>query len=382
MEKLIALVRNFFAPDVPEPIRDEFILMTACQLQKQARLLFAALLLTTPAAWLAASQNASAWTRLGTPVAMALFCLVGIASLSRDLRIADSVRRSRRLIMESTISSSLIAVMCSAWCVYSWLGAPPAERIYYPVIVALGAFSTAYCLSCTRAAAINNIVINVAPMSVLLFTSGYRMDIAVGTCLLIAAGFQLHMIARHQDNIVSLLQLQRHSRELARTDPLTGLLNRRALLDHAFAMNRQGSLRLMLIDIDHFKAINDGFGHDMGDKVLVEVAALLAMRVNLCASVARVGGEEFAIVGLAEDLPEAIALALIADVRNHAMPHGRQVTISVGMASDAIDSEADWRRLFNAADSALYSAKGAGRNRLASADVAADPRFESEVRAA
>jgi diguanylate cyclase (GGDEF)-like protein len=382
MRWLTDLIRNFFAPAIPEQIRDDFILMTAGQLQRQSRLLFIALLFTTPAAALAASPGASAWIRYGSPIAMAAFCLLGIASLSRDLQITASVCRARKLIRESTVVSSLIAVMCSAWCVYSWLGAPPAERIYYPVIVALGAFSTAYCLSCTRLAAINNIVINLVPMTVLLMTSGERMDLAVGTCLTIAAGFQLHMIVRHQDSIVSLLKLQRHTRKLAQTDPLTGLLNRRALIEQALAAGQQEDLRLMLIDIDHFKKINDSHGHDTGDQVLIEVAALLAMQVDLRGSVARIGGEEFAIVGFAEDLPEALALGLLADLRNQPMPHGGQVTISIGLASGSVACEDDWRDLFNAADRALYIAKAEGRNRAVSAAAETGSANDFAVQAA
>ena len=369
-------IRTFFVPHIPDSIRDEFMLMAAAQMQRHARQLFLALMLTTPTALLAMAPNASWWVSRGAPIAMALFCLAGYLNLRRDLRIATSVRRAARFVRESAIGSSAIAVLCSAWCVYSWLGAPPHERIYYPVIVALGAFSTAYCLSASRGAAIANLVINLVPMQVLLFTSGNRMDLAVGVSLAVAAVFQLHMIDTHQANIVSLLTAQRQSRELALTDPLTGLHNRRALLDNALGLAAQGPQRLILIDIDHFKAINDAHGHDLGDEVLVRIAAVLAQRVALRGSVARIGGEEFAVLGSAQDLPEAMALALLEDVRRAAMPHGRQVTVSIGLSVGKIADEADWRQLFNLADAALYAAKDQGRNRIASS---AGPAQGSEL---
>lgn len=373
MNRVGKIVSDFIVPDIPAEIRDEYIMITAAQVQSRARLLFGALFFTTPTAYFAAAPDASVWVRIVTPAAMALFCLIGFLSLSRDLRIANSVRRSRSLLQESTISSSLIAVMCSAWCVYSWLGAPAAERIYYPLIIALGAFSTAYCLSALRLAAVANIVINIAPMIVLLVSSGNRMDIAAAMSLLVAASFQLHMIAQHQSDILNLLSLQRQSRELARIDPLTGLLNRRALLDNAMAMAGQGLLRLMLVDIDHFKVINDSHGHDMGDAVLVAVAERMAQQAEIRASVARIGGEEFAILGTADELPEALALAMLTDIRTARMPHARQVTISIGLADGLVGGETDWRDLFNRADAALYRAKSEGRNRLAHAAPAADP---------
>lgn len=363
MSRLGAAIRGFINPHIPDDIRDEFLLLSASQLQAQSRLLFLAFLLTTPTAALAAAPDASLWIRYVVPAAMAFFCLAGYLNLRRDLRLSVSPRRAKRFLREATVSSSLIAVMCSAWCVTSWLGAPPAERIYYPIIIALGAFSTAYCVSSARVGAILNLAINLIPMGVLLFTSGNRMDLAVGVSLSIAALFQLHMIHKQQTNVVNLLSLQRRARDLALSDPLTGLLNRRALLDTALALGAQGPVRLLLIDIDNFKAINDGHGHDKGDEVLCEVAERLAIRADLMGSVARIGGEEFAILGAAHDLPEALALGLLSDVRTSPMPHGGQVTISIGIAVGHAADELAWRELYRQADLALYEAKQTGRNR-------------------
>lgn len=347
-------------------------------MQRNSRLLFLALMLTTPGAVLAASDGASWWIRYGTPVAMFAFCLLGAISLARDLGLQKSVRRARKFVLEATITSSLIAAMCSAWSVYSWLGAPPAERIYYPIIIALGAFSTAYCLAASRRAAIANIVINLVPMLILLFTSGYRLDFAVAVSLSIAAIFLIHMVQCHRETVIDLLQSQEHSRQLARTDPLTGLINRRALLDHAMELGKRGPVRLLLVDIDHFKAVNDTFGHDMGDAVLQAVSERLALMAEIRASVARIGGEEFALIGSAEHLPEGLALAVLLDVRTATMPHGGRVTVSIGLADGLCHDDAGWRELFNRADAALYAAKSNGRNRI---EQAAASRHDGADRA-
>ena len=381
MNKVGAAIRGFFNPYIPEDIRDDFLLLSAGQLQAQSKLLFLGFLLTTPTAALAAAPDASLWVRFGVPAAMAFFCLAGYLNLRRDLRLTVSPRRARAFLREATVSSSLIAAMCSAWCVHSWLGAPPAERIYYPMIIALGAFSTAYCVASARLGAILNLAINLVPMTALLFTSGQRMDLAVGVSLLVAALFQLHMIHKQQTNVIHLLSLQRQSRNLAITDPLTGLLNRRALLDTAGELGAQGALRLLLIDIDHFKAINDAHGHDQGDEVLREVAARLAIKADLLGSVARIGGEEFAILGMADALPEALALALIHDLRVAAMPHGAPVTISIGVADGPVADEPEWRELFRRADRALYEAKQTGRNRAVSFAALAEPALDEAAAA-
>ncbi|MDE2435324.1 MAG: diguanylate cyclase [Sphingomonadales bacterium] len=363
-------IRAFLAPDIPEEIRGEFAILSAVQLQSQSRLLFLALTIIAPAAALAAAPGANAWIRLGAPFIVALLCFAGFLSLGRDLRLAHSPRRSMRFMRGATISSSFIAVVCSTWCVLSWLGAPPSERIYYPVIIALGAFSTAYCLASVRIAALANIAIDLTPMLFLLLTSGNRMDFAVAISLVIAATFQMHMIDANQSRVIDLLNARRRASDLACSDPLTGLLNRRALIDNALLMGDGAPLRLLLVDIDHFKLINDMHGHDVGDQVLCEVAERMAMRAEIMGSVARIGGEEFAILGLADDLPEAIALGVLADIRNAPMPHGAQVTVSIGIAEGVVDGEDSWRRLYQRADTALYAAKDGGRNCVIQAPAA------------
>jgi diguanylate cyclase (GGDEF)-like protein len=166
------------------------------------------------------------------------------------------------------------------------------------------------------------------------------------------------------------LQAAREEAErLARTDVLTGLANRRQLgeelereLDRA---RREGtSLGLLLVDVDHFKLLNDAAGHAAGDDVLVAVAHGLTAGVRAYDLVARVGGDEFAV--LAPGVPDLDALhELAAHAVSHGAiaprPGGRDVTVSVGAALG--DAAADAAALLAAADRALYAAKSAGRNR-------------------
>ena len=89
-------------------------------------------------------------------------------------------------------------------------------------------------------------------------------------------------------------------------------------------------------------------------------------QAEIRASVARIGGEEFAILGTADELPEALALALLNDIRTAAMPHGAPVTVSIGIADGPVHAEDDWLELYRQADRALYEAKQTGRNRAVS----------------
>ena len=150
------------------------------------------------------------------------------------------------------------------------------------------------------------------------------------------------------------------ARLLADTDPLTGLLNRRAFLRQA--IGREGEQILLLADIDHFKRVNDTLGHDGGDEVLRTFARTLRQSVPAEALVARIGGEEFAIV-----TPIAFAVEpekILARLRAGRMPFDLSVTASIGACTGPLMKETDWKALYRGADRALFEAKAAGRDRV------------------
>jgi diguanylate cyclase (GGDEF)-like protein len=149
--------------------------------------------------------------------------------------------------------------------------------------------------------------------------------------------------------------------ELASADPLTGLLNRRAFLEQATGV--EGPRSLLIIDIDHFKSINDTFGHDRGDAVLRLVAEGLRAVAPKDAIIGRLGGEEFAITcgaGAAETLGQQVRLA----VSVAASWPDRHVTVSIGAATGMLHDYGDWRALYVLADKALYQSKQDGRDRV------------------
>jgi diguanylate cyclase (GGDEF)-like protein len=178
--------------------------------------------------------------------------------------------------------------------------------------------------------------------------------------------------------VAARIERARYLNSLLERDGLTGLLTHTAFAER---MRRTWTLRerdsskqpvMIMIDIDHFKEVNDEFGHPVGDRVLVALSTLLKRRVRQSDTIGRYGGEEFAIV--LDDLGSEQAATLVSRIReefariNHESSDrdAFNVTFSAGVAAlDRDESLEDWKRR---ADRALYRAKAEGRNRVALAD--------------
>ncbi len=178
--------------------------------------------------------------------------------------------------------------------------------------------------------------------------------------------------------------LERALERRATTDALTGLPNRRHFFERAeielARRNRSGTaLAVLMLDVDHFKRINDGWGHDMGDRVLVEVATRLRQCARDTDVLARTGGEEFALLAVGASLRDAAEIgermrAAMGGIQIRVETGTIPVTISIGSAivgagEDTIDAA------LKRADQALYQAKRGGRDRV----VAAAPSEGAEI---
>jgi diguanylate cyclase (GGDEF)-like protein len=210
---------------------------------------------------------------------------------------------------------------------------------------------------------------------------GLGVQVGVGAGMLNAGALGVFVLRRRVQRLLVATQALSH------LDPLTGLFNRRFLVEQAPRIWRQARrdgtrVAAMMLDLDHFKRLNDAHGHAAGDAVLRAVAESLSATVRPADLLARTGGEEIVVLGLVGDPDEAARLAerLRTAVAGSRTQDGHAVTASIGIAvirpGDGEDPTDGLWRLIDRADAAMYVAKQQGRDRVASMWV---PRARSPL---
>jgi diguanylate cyclase (GGDEF)-like protein len=209
------------------------------------------------------------------------------------------------------------------------------------------------------------------------FVTASVVGIGVIVSALLTAGLSYRSALVMRELTLTRAELLR----ISRTDQLTGLLNRRGFDDAATsalakAHEENLSVVALMCDVDRFKAINDRFGHEFGDKVLVQVSDVLrAFAQKNAMLVSRHGGEEFAVlmIGATSEQAMQYAEAMCRDCAAREVlseDFSIRVTVSIGLASS--HGETNLSKIMRVADQALYVAKRRGRNRVARTDVLAD----------
>lgn len=343
-------------------------MLRAQRIESQTPMMYLMLLATTPTAAWAGGSDLHWAVKYGMPGLLAFLCVLGLVEVRQSRQRRMSLRRARLMVKKTGHVSGWVGIMCSSWAVINWFGSPPEYHASFAMILTMGSLATAYCLSAIRFAAILNLVIGVVPISTLMLSSGHPAEMAAATSLILATAILIRFIMQSHEMLVNLLQLQKQTRDLANTDPLTGLANRRAL-DEEIASYVQPSsparsFKLALLDLDGFKPVNDRFGHAFGDKLLCSVADRLRHCLGDEGLAVRQGGDEFAVLLPPESPLNGAPLAdriLIALVQPHVID-GISVTVhaSIGVAQWP-DNGTSADALFEFADRALYRAKAEER---------------------
>ncbi len=289
----------------------------------------------------------------GQGVACALTATLGLVAVWRGWRMRSAERTGRGGVWLASINVAGCLIGC-------WSGGDGALPWLFPVL------ATNYFLCGPQRAVLLSLPLLAALLLLpgLIVSPGQGISTVMVTLVTLAVGYAFSV--RMQDDRV-------HLEELASLDALTGLPNRRMLeralthqIDQRQPQDRLNSL--IILDLDHFKDVNDLYGHAAGDAALADLATILRFEVREPYQVFRFGGEEFVVLLRAGSLAELEAATerLRKVIRNGLRGPGGRITVSLGAARH--DGETHWQDWFSRADAALYLAKNGGRDSVRIAD--------------
>lgn len=287
-------------------------------------------------------------------------------------RNASRERMLKNLAVDGTTLSALVLGIASS-AIYFLLDLSYSPEIMlgvlYATVVLFGLLARA-----------RSVVLGFALSSTLLIVLGWMLHpggdpgaaATVNRGLALFAIWAIAGMAWH--NLDAQRRLEAALRELAESDPLTRIMNRAGitaeLARRCAEFQRYGTaFAVLVVDVDHFKAVNDRHGHLGGDQVLRRIAEIMRSALREVDSVGRYGGEEFVVVLPGTGLESALSTAERIRLAIEQIPirHGREqlrVTVSIGASAAAPGCPASVEHLFEAADRAMYQAKQAGRNRV------------------
>ena len=329
--------------------------------------------------------------------------LLNIGNVVALLLIARMVywlRVRRRMPPASAIAGELrkTFLVCTLFCLcYGWWSLTRYQlsvgdgRMPVVLFASLAAVGCSFGLSAFPAAARLPLMMLGVPLALQLISEREMVPVGMGASIILLTVVTFRLIAAHDEGFVKLVysrfDIEREreraaaaevvandekarARQIADTDALTGIANRRAFLAEVevIAARGEGSVAVALIDLDGFKPINDTFGHETGDRLLIEISRRLQAVIPEGGTVARLGGDEFALLFLCGDRSDAQSVGERA-VRCAGEPFastGGALCISAcaGVSFHAAD-HADIRQALRQADIALYSAKRSGKGKVA-----------------
>ncbi|AZE66953.1 GGDEF domain-containing protein [Pseudomonas synxantha] len=237
--------------------------------------------------------------------------------------------------------------------------------------------SAVSCYSAYRYMTLGAMALVLLPCTLWLLLQPSSMQVGVALAVLVFSTFVMSATRKLSDALEKAFRLTRQmeqahtiSTHAAQTDELTGLKNRRAFFEHAQLLytqcrQNQQPLCALMLDMDHFKYINDTYGHQAGDQVLRQVGGVISASFRQADVSGRLGGEEFAVLlpNTSLETARAIGEQLIEAIAGLSAEPVQGLTASLGVASTE-GNEHDLPGLMNDADQALYRAKSLGRNQV------------------
>lgn len=307
-----------------------------------------------------------------------LYCVFRIVFWQRRLTKIISNQDVPKLLRMCIRAALTILTILGAGATYTYVTGLFNSQLLIPISLGFGSLTIAHCLHTMRPIAIGAVVLGIIPTSTAMILVGDFDAVLHGIAMLSVAVLMIRFVSEQYNQLILSLHLERQIRELANTDPLTGLANRRAImeqLDTALeAYQAEGKhFGVALLDLDGFKAVNDELGHNAGDIMLQKVAERLSAAANTGDTVGRLGGDEFIILmhGVAHDNEiSARATAMMAALCQPVEISSKRLTIaaSLGFAHFPQNGQ-DIDAMLHFADTALYTAKRQNSGERRQSDV-------------
>ncbi|GAA0266756.1 MULTISPECIES: GGDEF domain-containing protein [Pseudomonas] len=327
------------------------------------------------------------WDRLDQRIMLVWLVTLGVSSLLRIkmfmewFRCPNSERTPERWERRYWITLVLSA---GIWGAGAFALIPTDDRLSQVLVMLFTvgmSVSAVSCYSAYRAMTVTSISLVLMPCTLWLLWQPSSMQVGVAIAVLVFSTFVFSATRKLSEALEKAFRLTRQmerahtiSTRAAQTDELTGLMNRRAFFERAQVLyaqcrHNQQPLCALMLDMDHFKQINDTYGHQAGDQVLRQIGGVISASFRQADVYGRLGGEEFAVLlpNTSLDTARAIAEQLIKAISGLAAEPVKGLSASLGLASTH-DHDQDLHGLMNMADKALYRAKAQGRNQVALAE--------------
>lgn len=310
-------------------------------------------------------------------VVLAVTSLLRLKMFREWFRCPDSSRTPERWERRYWVTLMLSA---GVWGIGALAVMPTDDRVSQVLVMLFTvgmSVSAVSCYSAYRYMTLGSMGLVLLPCTLWLLFQSSPMQVGVAIAVLVFSTFVVSATRKLSDALEKAFRLTRQmerahniSTRAAQTDELTGLMNRRAFFEHAQLLyaqcrHNQQPLCALMMDMDHFKNINDTYGHQAGDQVLRQIGGVISASFRKADVYGRLGGEEFAVLLPNTSLETArdIAEQLVKAISNLASAPVQGLTASLGVAATR-SLDQDLHSLMNTADKALYRAKAMGRNQV------------------
>ncbi len=289
------------------------------------------------------------------------YCVVRIFVWRRKVKTEISPEEIPQILLISISVSVSIMTALGITSSITFIAGTFGQETMIPISLAFGSTAIAHCLYTLRPAAIGVLLTGILPVALsMIFAGDFRAGM-LGAAMISVAVLMIRFVTEQYNQMIIGLFLEKKIRDLANSDPLTGLANRRAVMAALTTEEQRGQFAVALLDLNGFKAVNDNLGHHAGDILLREVARRLADAVAPGDLIGRLGGDEFIVLMRQIDGQNDVSVRTTAILAGLCMPldvagHTVPVAASLGYGLFGADGETIDTLLQNA-DKAMYAAK-------------------------